>query len=1569
MLITKKAYLAAALTSASLAALAMPTSAWAQATPNVTDECAPAIESSAGLNPEAFDPVTGTPLTTGDTIPDAVQCGIGATASGNGALAIGNGANAAFADSTVIGTDASAGARNTTAIGARAQALFENSVAIGADSIANEDGTVSFGKAADPVTGLGEVTRRLTNVAIGTAATDAVNVGQLNAAVLGVIAGVNPLISIDTTTPPVAALASVGSDAMAIGNGSEAAGVDTVAVGKATVATGEFSVALGSNSLAQGNESAALGNKAKANSDRSTAVGASAEATGLFTSAVGAFATADGLSATAFGDGAFAEGELALAMGSDAKVNATDRGIAIGGFADVAAGATGSIALGTKSKVAAGVFDAVAIGSDAVADRANTVSFGAGVDAVAGVPVVKERQLVNVAAGTQATDAVNKAQLDAATVDDKFLAINPDTFEVVNGVLSVDLNGDPIVISGGVASTTGAGSVAMGANASSNGVRSSALGSSASALGDNSTAVGFNSIVDGANGVAMGSSSIASIRAVSIGAASLANNDAIAVGNGAKANTQGSIAIGQNSRVDTDTNAIAIGQNSFNDVAGTVSFGSAEIPAAGGNPAVAQITRRLTNIGAGLADTDAVNLGQVKGLLEDGIDQNNLVIDEKIRNAGIAFIDVNPGSGAGGAPAANADASVASSVAIGGAATASAANTVALGEGSVADAAGTVSVGNSTLKRKIVNLADGSAVTDAATVGQLNVATAKNAFIGIDRTNFTANSIAGTDAVALGAGTDAAGLRSVAIGSGSITASGDTDVVSFGGSDKPGGTAGEKLTRRLTNVTAGTGDNDAVNVKQLNDKFASVTGGGANQFVAVNPLDNAGPASAPVKGSLAIGGGARVLKTQSIAVGEGAAASGEFSMALGGDSGANANRAIAIGALSRAFDEMSIAIGTSARSEKGGLALGDAATAAFAGSIAIGTESETFEANTVSFGVAADAANGVAAITRRLTNIADGKAASDAATFGQLEALRLAIGAGGGGGAGGGVVAPANLFVAVKEVAGAAPANAAVAGTVALGGASNATLAGAVAIGEGSNALAVNSSALGAGAKVQLAADNSVALGAGSVASEANTVSIGNGVANDPLKTRRLVNLSDGVAGTDAVNVNQLNAVKNLVTTGGVGNGFLAIEVAAADKAANAAGAGSLALGGNSQALAANAVAVGNGAIAKDGAAVSIGLGNTASGNGAVAIGDPNTATGQGAVALGFTNTATGLAAVALGSESQAVGGSAFAQGNKAKAIGFSALALGEGAVAELQNVSNPPSNPAEPNPGANIAIGLGAKAIAQTTIAIGNGAVADAEDATVVGDKSKAAFHATAIGGEVIASGRGSQAFGWQTNALGNTSTALGFRANAVGNGSITVGANTRAEGLNATAIGAGATANFANSTAIGTGAVTTRADQIVLGRKAATANGVTTPGTSVTIADIAASTAAQSGPTDVMTVDAFGTIGRDPSIRASISTLNGQVADLQKGQEELFDLVSFNRKEARRGIAAASALTAAPMPSEPGKTSFVAGTAFYRGEGAFSMSFNHRLNLDIPVAFGGGFAHSGGKDTVVRAHVATEF
>ncbi len=61
--------------------------------------------------------------------------------------------------------------------------------------------------------------------------------------------------------------------------------------------------------------------------------------------------------------------------------------------------------------------------------------------------------------------------------------------------------------------------------------------------------------------------------------------------------------------------------------------------------------------------------------------------------------------------------------------------------------------------------------------------------------------------------------------------------------------------------------------------------------------------------------------------------------------------------------------------------------------------------------------------------------------------------------------------------------------------------------------------ALGVGANVTFGGVNSVALGSGSIANEANVISVGN--FNDP---RRIVNLAAGVSGTDAVNVDQLNA-------------------------------------------------------------------------------------------------------------------------------------------------------------------------------------------------------------------------------------------------------------------------------------------------------------------------------------------------------------------------------------------------------------------------------------------------------------
>ncbi|MEO6216720.1 MAG: hypothetical protein ABIO86_11865, partial [Sphingomonas sp.] len=69
------------------------------------------------------------------------------------------------------------------------------------------------------------------------------------------------------------------------------------------------------------------------------------------------------------------------------------------------------------------------------------------------------------------------------------------------------------------------------------------------------------------------------------------------------------------------------------------------------------------------------------------------------------------------------------------------------------------------------------------------------------------------------------------------------------------------------------------------------------------------------------------------------------------------------------------------------------------------------------------------------------------------------------------------------------------------------------------------------------------------------------------------------------------------------------------------------------------------------------------------------------------------------------------------------------------------------------------------------------------------------------------------------------------------------------------------------------------------------------------------------------------------------------------------------------AMALTAAPFPSAPGKVSYAANGAVFRGEVAFSASFAYRLDTRSPFAITGGVSYSRGGNTGVRGGVAGEF
>ena len=75
------------------------------------------------------------------------------------------------------------------------------------------------------------------------------------------------------------------------------------------------------------------------------------------------------------------------------------------------------------------------------------------------------------------------------------------------------------------------------------------------------------------------------------------------------------------------------------------------------------------------------------------------------------------------------------------------------------------------------------------------------------------------------------------------------------------------------------------------------------------------------------------------------------------------------------------------------------------------------------------------------------------------------------------------------------------------------------------------------------------------------------------------------------------------------------------------------------------------------------------------------------------------------------------------------------------------------------------------------------------------------------------------------------------------------------------------------------------------------------------------------------------------------------------------------KQGIAAAVAMSSAPMPSAPGKVSYSFNGAMFRGEYAVGGSMNYRLNTDSTMAIGVGFSYGGGSNDAVRVGVAGEF
>lgn len=243
---------------------------------------------------------------------------------------------------------------------------------------------------------------------------------------------------------------ATGLDTIAIGTGSqgEAAGTNAIAIGEQSHARGEYTTTVGSYSEATVTGAVSLGQQAKSKGAYSTSIGFMAN--GMYkggtaadhSTAVGAYSESSGLASVALGGFSKATDKFASALGYGSKAGL--RGTAVGAASQVSA--EGGTAVGLLSKASA--IGSVALGMSSVADREagrqgyhpvsgqmvdtspawqsswGAISVGAGASQDKNDTLIPQqtRQIINLAAGTEDTDAVNVAQLKASKT--KYYSVN-----------------------------------------------------------------------------------------------------------------------------------------------------------------------------------------------------------------------------------------------------------------------------------------------------------------------------------------------------------------------------------------------------------------------------------------------------------------------------------------------------------------------------------------------------------------------------------------------------------------------------------------------------------------------------------------------------------------------------------------------------------------------------------------------------------------------------------------------------------------------------------------------------------------------------------------------------------------------------------------------------------------------------------------------------------------------------------------------------------------------------------------------------------------------------------------
>ena len=662
-----------------------------------------------------------------------------------------------------------------------------------------------------------------------------------------------------------------GDATTAIGVGSKALDKQSVALGNVARATKQGSVAIGSyvnaetknsgtttapvyNSKDVGQYSTAVGSQSWTKGDYSAAYGYQAEATGTNAVAIGRVSKATDTSATAVGVNNKAQAQDSSAVGSSNTIaagatqasafgreNTVNRGgtIAAGyknttdGDRNVAIGnentTTGEETIGIGTKVIAGTGKTIAIGS--------VYNPGGGVEKQT---IARGDDTINPATG-QVNNIFALAIGNGAQADGKdnkasgMIAIGQDVVANNNNTIAMGVQakatGNQAIAFGKIANASGSGafalgqatnatshgSIALGNGAQSTGSGSTALGRTAKAANDGTVAVGFSAEATGDGAIAIGGDGKGAAfdntntTFAGLGEKTTASaKNAVAVGHQATANIEGGVALGSESKTTKDAGEIGYNpaKDRTNDYKALTNNTKAALTSTRAAVSIgddsASVTRQLTGLAAGTQDTDAVNVAQLKAVnLKYAGDTGNsdvLLKDGTLNINGDTDTFISTSADANGVKI-----------------TAKVGKNITANADGKAVAPTTNGIATTDNVTQAINNS-GWKVTSANNGGTTNGSSSEKVSPG-DTVTFSAGKNIVLDQAgkqftySLSKDVDLTKTGSLTIGDTKIT----NDGVSIAGGPSITKTGIDAGSKKITNVTAGTADTDAVNVKQLKD--------------------------------------------------------------------------------------------------------------------------------------------------------------------------------------------------------------------------------------------------------------------------------------------------------------------------------------------------------------------------------------------------------------------------------------------------------------------------------------------------------------------------------------------------------------------------------------------------------------------------------------------------------------------------------------------------------------------------------------------------------------------------------